>query len=513
MRKGRRGLAGLAVVAVLATGCGGGDDDPEADDPTTEPAAETEQSSPAPDSDRSSVAAFHDQTIDWSECGDFECGSVEVPLDYDDPSGETVELQLKRAPAQSDDPIGTLFINPGGPGGSGQNYVDSFAPQMSSEVLDNYDIIGFDPRGVAESDPLVCLDDAELDELVAFDPDPDTPAEADEARELVRGLGEGCVDAGELSAHVSTVEVARDLDILRAVVGDPKLTYYGASYGTLIGATYAELFPERVGRFVLDGAIDPALSATELNIQQAAGFQTALEAYIDYCVSSGECPLGSDPQSAMDQLMGFLDGLDQEPLDSGDPDRPLTQSLGFYGIALPLYSEDFWPLLTQGLTAALDGDGSLLLGFADTYLSRTPAGYSDNSAQVIYAVNCLDHPVQLSDQQISDSESRYEQVSPVFGRIFAWSMISCSEWPIQPEQPAPDIDGAGAAPIVVIGTTRDPATPYHWADALAGHLQSGVLVSRDGDGHTGYHMGNDCVDEAIDAYLVDGTVPQDGLSC
>ena len=515
MTKGRRrrGLAVLAVVAVLATGCAG-DDDPEADDPTPEPTAATEQPSPAPDSDRSNVAAYHDQTIDWSECGDYQCGSVEVPMDYDDPSGATVEIQLKRAPAESKDPIGTMFVNPGGPGASGVDYLESFAPQMSDEVLDNYDIIGFDPRGVAESDPLVCLDDAELDELVAYDPDPDTPDEVTKATELARGLGEACADAGELSAHMSTEEVARDLDILRAVVGDKKLTYYGASYGTYIGATYAELFPERVGRVVLDGAIDPALSSVELNLQQVAGFQTAVEAYIDDCVGSGACPLGSDPDTAMDRLIEFLDGLDQEPLETNDPERPLTQSLGFYGVALPLYSQDLWPYLTQGLSDALeDGDGSVLLGFADTYLSRTPNGYSDNSAQVISAVNCLDHPVDLTTEQIEQSESRYEQASPVFGRIFAWSMLTCSQWPIQPEQSAPEIDGAGAAPIVVVGTTRDPATPYRWAEALAGELQSGVLVSRDGDGHTGYHMGNACVDDAIDAYFVQGTVPEDGLSC
>jgi pimeloyl-ACP methyl ester carboxylesterase len=521
IKGGRRRLAVLAVVAVLATACGGSDE-PEADDPTPEPTAETGQPcgdstapecTPPAESDHSTVAAYHDQTVDWSDCGDYQCGSVEVPLDYADPSGATVEIRLKRAPARSDHPIGTMFINPGGPGASGQDYVDSFAPQMSEEVLENYDIVGFDPRGVAESDPLVCLDDAELDELVAYDPDPDTPAEVDKATELGRGLGEACADAGELSSHVSTVEVARDLDILRAVVGDKKLTYYGASYGTYIGSTYAELFPERVGRFVLDGAVDPALSATELNFKQVAGFQTAVEAYIDDCVNSGDCPLGSDPDSAMDRLIEFRDGLDQEPLDSGDPERPLTQALGNYGIMLPLYSEDSWPLLTQALSAAFAGDGSVLLRIADFYLSRTSGGYSDNSAQAFSAVSCLDHPVHLTTQQIERSESRYEQASPVFGRIWAWSMLTCSQWPIQPQQPAPVIDGAGAAPIVVVGTTRDPATPYAQAVALADELQSGVLVSRDGDGHTGYHMGNECVDDAIDAYFVDGTVPEDGLSC
>ncbi|HYJ67356.1 MAG TPA: alpha/beta hydrolase [Nocardioidaceae bacterium] len=509
MNIARRGLAVIAAVALLGSACSGGDDS-ESDDPAASP---TSDEPPTGQPSRfKSVADFADQTLDWASCGDFECGSIEVPVDYADPSGDTVELELKRSPATGD-PVGTLFINPGGPGASGVDYVEAIASELSEEMLSRYDIVGFDPRGVGESDPLVCLDDAELDELVSFDPDPDTPDEEAQARDLIEGLGEACADEGELASHVSTVEVARDLDIMRAAVGDQKLTYYGASYGTYIGATYAELFPGQVGRMVLDGAIDARLSANQINLQQAAGFQTALEAYIDDCIAGTDCPLDSDPDAAMEQIRSFLETLDQHPLDSGDSDRPLTEALGFYGIALPLYSRDYWPLLTQGLTAAFDGDGSLLLRFADTYLSRTSSGYSDNSAQVIYAVNCLDRPVQLSNDQIRRSVPSYERASPVFGRVFAWSMLGCSDWPLKPSEPAPVIDGAGAPPIVVVGTTRDPATPYHWAEALASELKSGVLVSRDGDGHTGYHMGNSCVDDAIDRYFLDGDVPEDGLSC
>jgi pimeloyl-ACP methyl ester carboxylesterase len=499
---GRRVLAGLAVVAVVATGCGRAND-LVADDSPPEPT----------DAKRSTVAAFHDQTIEWSDCGEYECGSVEVPLDYSDPSGDTVEIELKRAPASSGDPIGTLFINPGGPGGSGQDYLEYFVPEQSDEVRDNYDIVGFDPRGVAGSDPVVCLDDAELDEVVAYDPDPDTPAEVSKLRRLLRGWAEGCVAAGPLAGHVSTVEVARDLDILRAVVGDPKLTYYGASYGTYIGAIYAELFPRRVGRFVLDGAVDPTQSATKANLQAVAGFQTALEAYVDDCVASGDCPLGSNRSEAIVRLRSFFDDLDQIPLDTDDPKRPLTEALGYIGVVAPLYNPDYWPLLTEALSAAFQGDGSMLLRLVDAYLRREDGHYHDNMIQVSYAVRCLDDPAHLTPQQIRRSIPRYEQASPVFGRIFAWSLLGCSAWPIRPEQPAPVIDAAGAAPIVVVATTRDPATPYAGAEALADALRSGVLVSRDGDGHTGYHMGNDCVDHAIDTYLVDGTIPKNGLSC
>jgi pimeloyl-ACP methyl ester carboxylesterase len=508
---GRRGLAGLAAIAVLAAACGGGGDESKGSDKPSEPTAATSQA-PSGDSNRNSVAAFHDQTIDWTDCGDFQCGSVEVPMDYSNPSGPTVDIQLKRAPATGD-PIGTLFINPGGPGGSGTDYLTTFSHEMSDQMRAHYDVIGFDPRGVAKSDPLVCVNDAELDKLVAFDPTPDTPSEVIEARDLLRQLGDGCADAGPLAAHMSTVDVARDLDILRAVVGDPKLNYYGASYGTYIGAIYAELFPQRVGRFVLDGAIDPSLSPQQFNIGQAKGFQRALDAYIDDCVSSGDCPLGSNHDEAIQRLHSFLDDLDQHPLDSGDPARPLTEGLGFYGIAVTLYVKDYWPLLTQALTAAFNGDGSVLLTLADAYLQRDDNGYTNNSSQVIYAVNCLDHPVHMTNQQIEQSVPRYEKASSVFGRVFAWSMLGCSNWPLKADQPTPSIDAAGSAPIVVIGTTRDPATPYAWAVGLANELKSGVLITRDGDGHTGYHMGNECVDNAVDNYLIDGKVPQNSLSC
>ncbi|MGH3484139.1 MAG: alpha/beta hydrolase, partial [Nocardioidaceae bacterium] len=274
-----------------------------------------------------------------------------------------------------------------------------------------------------------------------------------------------------------------------------------------------ELFPRRVGRFVLDGAVDPTLSATKAGLQQVAGFQTALEAYVDDCVASGGCPLGSDRSEAIERLRSFFDDLDQSPLDTGDPKRPLTEALGFIGVVAPLYNQDYWPLLSEALSAAFQGDGSVLLRVVDAYLRSEDGRYNDNMIQVGYAVRCLDDPAYLTPQQIRRSVPRYEQASPVFGRIFAWSQYGCSAWPIRPEQPTPVIDAAGAAPIVVIGTTRDPATPYAGAEALADALRSGVLVSRDGDGHTGYHMGNDCVDHAIDAYLVDGTVPEDGLSC
>jgi len=514
----RTWLATAAVLAVLVpAGCGSAADLVAKDRPRpTKPTPTASPTDNPPEPAPEGLAEFYDQEVAWEGCGSYECATIEVPLDYADAAGDTVEIALKKAPATSNsDRVGTLFINPGGPGGSGIDYVDFFLSEVSPDLRAAFDVVGFDPRGVGTSDPVECLSDAELDVFLAYDPDPDTAAEVRRATALVRQLGRGCVqNSGALAAHVSTIEVAKDLDVLRAVVGDEVLHYYGASYGTSIGATYAELFPDKVGRLVLDGALDPTLTLERLNIEQAEGFHTALVAYVQHCLDGGDCVLGSSESEALDRIGTFLDELDTDPLPTNDPERPLTRSLGFLGIAITLYNEDYWTYLDNALPAALDGDGSQLLVLADAYTERNPGGdYASNSTQVNYAVNCLDHPVNISVAEIEASEPAYERVSPVFGPVFAWSLLGCSNWPIEPPLEPLQIDGAGAAPIVVVGTTRDPATPYHWAEALAEQLESGVLVSRDGDGHTGYGMGNECVDEAINAYLIEGVVPDDGLEC
>ena len=518
----RRRLRILSASTVMATallaGCGSTDD--VADEPRS-PASKATSSASAEGSSQPSrevapakaLRAFYEQQLEWDACGSGqECAEVDVPLDYARPAGSTVTLELRRSPAEGD-PRGTLFVNPGGPGASGVDYTSFFVDGAGADVVANYDVVGFDPRGVGTSEPIDCLGTEAMDRYVASDPDPDDAAEAEAFVAYVRELGEGCVrSSGALAEHVSTQEVARDLDVLRAVVGDEKLTYYGASYGTYIGATYAELFPKRVGRMVLDGAVDPTLSNADTNLEQARGFETALRAYAADCVEQGDCPLGDSAAAVVDRIAELLTELDESPMPTDDPDRPLTQALGFYGVALPLYDERSWGFLTQALEAALADNGSVLLLFADQYLSRTEDGYSDNSAEVIAAVNCLDRPTDTSEADVEATIPEFEEASPTFGRVFAWSVAGCGAWPVRsPLEPLESYDAEGAAPIVVVGTTRDPATPYEWAVSLAEQLSSGVLVTRDGDGHTGYSQGNDCVDDAVDDYLVKGKVPVDNL--
>jgi pimeloyl-ACP methyl ester carboxylesterase len=312
---------------------------------------------------------------------------------------------------------------------------------------------------------------------------------------------------------MSTREAARDMDILRAALGEPKLNYLGASYGTFLGATYADLFPSHVGRFVLDGAIDPALSNEQLSLQQAHGFETALRAYVKDCVDQGGCFLGGTVDQGVARIQAFLAEVEKKPLPTGES-RELTEGLAMLGIWMPLYVKEYWGQLSSALKQAIgSGSGSQLLGLADLYTSRGSSGYTDNSMEALYVVNCLDHDDYVPTEQVPSHFAQFQQASPTFGRAFAFSLSTCSQWPVQSGQHTVALHAAGAPPIVVIGTTRDPATPLSWAQALARELDSGHLITRDGDGHTGFQRGNSCVDDAVEAWLIQGTVPKNDLRC
>jgi pimeloyl-ACP methyl ester carboxylesterase len=313
---------------------------------------------------------------------------------------------------------------------------------------------------------------------------------------------------------VTTVDAARDMDVLRAALGEAKATYLGASYGTKLGATYAELFPDNVGRMVLDGAVDVSIDLRQLNLDQAAGFELALRSYVQDCVDNGDCFLGETLDEGLQTIQDLMASIEEQPLPASDSDRELAVGNAFSGLIFPLYSREYWPILDQALEMALDGNGMLLLRLGDLFLPRNDSGgYDDNGAEAFFAINCQDYQYSITADQVPAEIPAFEQASPTFGDVFAWDLVDCHGIQVETTEKAPTIDAAGAPPIVVVGTTRDPATPYQWAVHLADQLQSGVLVSRDGDGHTGYNSGNDCVDEAVEDYLVDGTVPQDGLEC
>jgi pimeloyl-ACP methyl ester carboxylesterase len=512
-------LSGILAAVVSLTG---GSDETHSYEEGSRPTAANPPTPPPPgatDAPVPELAAYYSQQLAWSACRDgSECATLTVPLDYLQPAGETIDLALLRVPAgHPDDRIGSLVVNPGGPGAPGTDYAAAaVSPDgpFRQPLTDVFDVVGFDPRGTGASSPVDCLSDADLDAYVAGDPSPDDPAEVEALAASTTGLMRGCTAlSGDLAAHVSTVEAARDLDVLRAALGEPELIYLGASYGTFLGATYAELFPARVGRLALDGAVDPTLDSLQQTLAQAGGFETALRAYVTDCVDGGDCFLGDTVDDGLARISAFLDEVDAAPLAAGG-DRELTEGLAFLGVIRPLYVQELWTYLDTGLQQAFDGDGSVLLLLADDYVSRSEDGtYLNNGAEAIAPINCLDDPASTPVDQVPALRPQFEAVTPTLADDFLWSAVGCLGFEPRAAEPPPTIRAEGAAPILVVGTTRDPATPYAWAVALADQLESGVLVSRDGDGHTGYNSANPCVDEAVEDYLVDGTVPVDGLSC
>jgi pimeloyl-ACP methyl ester carboxylesterase len=458
---------------------------------------------------------FYGQTLQWTTCEPFQCATATVPIDYADPGAGSIELALRRAPATSGEPIGSLLINPGGPGGSGVDFVEQAAQRISGRVLERYDVVGFDPRGVARSHPVTCVDDATKDALLSRDFDYSTDEGIDEARAAYREFAQACAqNTGPLLAHVDTVSAARDMDVLRAALGDESLTYLGYSYGTSLGANYAELFPERVGRLVLDGALDPTLTETELAVGQAAGFESALRAYVQDCQGGDGCPLTGSVDGGMAQIRELLDRARRNPLETGS-DRRVTGTLAFYGIAVTLYDDETWPVLTQALTAALrQDDGFGLLYLADAYNEREEdGGFRSNQTEAFTAINCLDGAGPADPAAMRAEAAEVLAAAPTVGDFFSYGGVACQDWPYPPTGSTDALTASGAAPIVVVGTTNDPATPYAWSQGLAEQLESGVLLTWEGEGHTAYGRSNECVADAVDAYLLEGTVPDDGTTC
>jgi len=459
--------------------------------------------------------SYYRQNVAWRHCDmTFECATVSAPMDWSDPSSPPVRLALERSAARGDR-VGSLLVDPGGPGASGTEFVQHASYLFGNEVLSAYDLVGFDPRGVGRSSAVSCYDDAQWDRFTA-ESFPATPEGLERTEDSYAALGAACAArTGELLSHVDTVSAARDLDMLRAVLGDARLHYLGFSYGTQLGSTYAALFPGNVGRMVLDGAIDPTLTAEEQVVGQAAGFEQAVRSYVADCQEASDCPLSGDVEDGTRQIAELLDDLLAHPMPTGDPARPLTQSLGMYGIIYPLYSQSLWPALTSALDAALDrGDGSGLLDNADSYNSRGTDGvYTDNSGPAFVAISCQDARESSDPAAMAAEADDLGRVAPTLGRFMAYGGLTCKHWPAPLAPLEADLAAPGAPPIVVVGTTGDPATPYSWAQGLAHTLDSGVLVTYDGEGHTAYGSSNDCVLDAVDHYLVNGIVPADGTLC
>lgn len=457
------------------------------------------------------LAAFDRQRLTWRSCHDgLQCTTLLVPLDYTKPAGRRLHIAVIRERA-SGTSQGSLIVNPGGPGASGVDFVVQ-AASVFNQLTTHFDLVSFDPRGVGASDPIRCLTSAQLDAYVNLVPNPTTPAQRRADIQASRHFADACYRKnGSYLEHVGTKDQARDMDILRAALGDAKLTYYGASYGTYLGAKYAELYPTHIRAMVLDGALNPAESSTAANRVQATGFETDLRDFLAFCVRSGHCPFGSTSAAATQGLDRMIARVTAHPLRVGS--RIVGAGELFEGLAAGLYSTNDWPQLQSVLGAAQSGNGSGVLIFADSLTGRNADGTYNNLIESNMAINCIDRPSPRSVSVYERDAVKFARVAPHFGAAIEYGSLPCAFWRVPPVEPAHAVSAPGAPPILVIGTTRDPATPFVWAKALASQLSSGVLLTHDGDGHTAYIDHNPCVDAVVANYVFNLKPPKPGTVC
>jgi pimeloyl-ACP methyl ester carboxylesterase len=464
----------------------------------------------------SSLTQYENQELKWRDCYEnYQCSNLLVPINYADLSVGTFSLALLRYQALDQDRrIGSLVVNPGGPGSSGADYAYNAESIVSPEILERFDIVGFDPRGVGDSAAIKCLSDAETDASFAADPKPDDEAEfalfVSDARDYFAKCSE---NTKHLNGY-STLNSARDLEILRSALGDLKLNFLGKSYGTYLGTLYAELFPESVGRFVLDGAVDPNNNNREAVLGQAIGFESALNAFIDDCLKRSSCALTGDLPTARIQVIDLLAKTAITPLDSKSG-REVTEGLVLLGIASALYdSESGWPVLRDAFKEAALGGGESFLTLADQYAGRQKNGkYLNNENDALQVIGCLDQNGLETVSAFKKGVAEFSEKAPIFGPYLAYAGLACRYLPKVGSLEQIEIKNLNTTPILIVGTTRDPATPYKWAQSLAKIFSSSVLITLDGDGHTGHGRGSTCVDSAVDRYLLTGVTPKSSLFC
>jgi len=470
------------------------------------------------------------QPVSWGPChssgggGDAlpipasaQCGKIAVPVNYDDPDKAQTTLALIRFPATGQNRIGSLFINPGGPGESGIEAAASLVEGLPQTVRQRFDLVGFDPRGVGASTPaLWCNSDEDNDRLRA-DPQVDySPAGIEHIEKTTKEFIARCIDkmGNDFLANVGTASVAKDLDALRIAVGDDKLNYLGYSYGTRIGAAYAEAYPDKVRAMILDGAVDPNADPIQADIDQAEAFQKAFNDYAADCAKDANCPLGTDPAKSVAVYRSLVDPLVQKPLKTRDP-RGLGYSDAIVGTVMALYSPNLWKHLTQGLTEMTRGRGDTMLALADMYMRRDPQGHYTNATDARVAINCVDQPAVTDRDKVIEEDRKLREVAPFmsYGEFTGHAPLStCAFWPVPPTGNPHTASAPGLPPVLVISTTGDPATPYQAGVDLAKQL-GGSLLTFKGTQHTVAFQGEQCVDDFVAAYLVDLKLPPKGATC
>lgn len=471
-----------------------------------------------------SSEAFYSQTLRWERCGDgMMCATAKAPTDWGAPADGSIELALVKHEATGAKQ-GSILLNPGGPGGSGWDYVYYSGESVAGPaVVEAFDIVGWDPRGVGQSTGVTCYTDAkDKDEQLygTFDSPYGTEGWIDELTVEMEDFAKACeTNTGVLLGNLDAASNAKDMDMMRALLGDAKLNYLGYSYGTYFGAVYAQLFPQNVGRFVLDGAVDPLQSDFESLKFQMAGFDSGLRAYMQSCLDSGSCPFTGDVDTALGQVRSVLDTVDAKRLVNVDG-RVLDSATLATAIIENLYSQSYWADLTDMLTELQQGDPTLTFTSADYYNQRGPNGnYDSNSNDVYIAATCADGDFATDEESTLGRIAEIDAFAPILGKYAAYDDFAvldtaCTHWPYPRGAALPTtFEAEGAGPILVIGTTNDPATPYASSVSLAKQLSSGVLITHRGEGHTVYNQGVACIDDVVDAYFVSGTVPAADPMC
>jgi pimeloyl-ACP methyl ester carboxylesterase len=508
VRPGCRFVAAVGVAAALISMVAGcrGDNHQSSAPPATTPTPQTGAS-------RSPVAAPV-PAVQWTGCRDgagpsgYQCASVAVPRNPAQPDGATIAMAIDRHPATGDR-IGSLLVNPGGPGVSGVDWLPNAVSMMPSDLLARFDVVGFDPPGVGRTAPVTCVDNAGMAAYLHLDPEPPTAGGFAAMVAADRAFAAGCqARSGAELPYVSTVDAARDMDVLRQALGDAKLTYLGGSYGTFLGATYASLFPTHVRAMVLDGDIDPALPVVDELNQQSAGLEAQLQQFIASCRTTPSCAWRPASLSALENLVSRVRA---NPLPVGHTGRTVGPAEVLFGSAAALYAPYLWPTLATALEQATNGNGTGLLQLFDGYMRRAPNGSYTNLFEIYPAVYCLDWPAPTI-AQIQAAAPAAEAAAPLFGLQNLYSELDCSVWPVSATGKVGPISAAGSPPILVVGSTGDPVTPYQWSQALARELADAVLLTRVGDGHTAYGASS-CIRTHVDQYLIGLVLPPAGTRC
>ncbi len=465
------------------------------------------------------LEAYYGQVLDWASCSSgLSCAWLTVPLDYSQPAGATIRLRVGRAKMTGPEEgrLGSLVVNPGGPGAPAVDFARSVADGIAPNAAKAFDVVGFDPRGVGESVPMVCLTGPQTTTWLQADQSPDTPAEVRRLMRLSAGLANGCLTKSPLMArHVGSENTVRDMDILRQALGDTALNFLGFSYGTYLGTLYAEQFPDRVGRFVLDGALDPSLDLMDISKGQSGGFQLAMKRFAENCTRHKDCPY---PGGAADVLTGInrlLEQLDRAPM-KASKGRSLLQSEAVTALFTSMYSETMWPSLRYALDEAARGNGTGLLDLADYANSRTgPNSYSGNLTSAFIAISCWDTPAPPGAAGLGLAAAKWAigVGVPVMAKTMSWGNAPCSKWYGRTTRVPAPASSTTTAPILIVGTTYDPATPYPWAVALNRQLPTSTLLTYQGDGHTAYGGASSCISRLVDAYLLKGTSPAARTIC